>query len=127
VRKTLAALEKMGLAVKDENGFYCQRDSLLTTGDETASVYLAHFQMHTMDLAKQALQAMAPEERDISVVACALSAGGFRRVKETIQACRKQILNIAREDRDLERVYQCNFQFFPVSIKRKTHHGAASR
>jgi uncharacterized protein (TIGR02147 family) len=110
----------MGLAAIDNNGFYRQSNAFLTTGDETASLHLAHFQLFTMDRAKLALQTIKPEDRDISVVACSLSSEGFNRVKETIQSCRKQILQIAQEDTSPGRVYQCNFQFYPVSKKRES-------
>jgi uncharacterized protein (TIGR02147 family) len=119
VRDALLSLEKMGLASKDSDGRYRQHDAFLTTGNETASLHLAHFQLFTLDRAKLALQTIKPEERDISVVACALSPEGFNRVKETIQACRKQVLQIAQDDTSVGRVYQCNFQFYPVSRKRK--------
>jgi uncharacterized protein (TIGR02147 family) len=119
VREALASLEKMGLATRDAEGYYRQRDAFLTTGNETDSLHLAHFQLFTMDRAKLALQTIKPEDRDISVVACALSPDGFNRVKETIQACRKQVLQIAQEDTSPCRVYQCNFQFYPVSRKRE--------
>jgi uncharacterized protein (TIGR02147 family) len=117
VQEALLSLEKMGLASKDGDGFYRQRDAFFTTGNETDSLHLAHFQLFTMDRAKLALQTVKPEERDISVIACALSPEGFNRVKETIQSCRKQILQIAQEDASAGRVYQCNFQFYPVSKK----------
>jgi uncharacterized protein (TIGR02147 family) len=119
VREALVSLEKMGLAARDNDGYYRQHDAFLTTGNETSSLHLAHFQLFTMDRAKLALQTMKPQERDISVVSCALSPDGFNRVKETIQASRKQVLQIAQEDKSPGRVYQCNFQFYPVSKKRE--------
>jgi uncharacterized protein (TIGR02147 family) len=119
VQEAFGALEKMGLVARDSNGFYQQCDKFISTGDETASVYLAHFQLYTMDLAKLALQTVKPEERDISIVACSLSPEGFGRVKEAIQLFRKQVLAIAHEDTSLNRVFQCNIQFFPVTKKGK--------
>jgi uncharacterized protein (TIGR02147 family) len=119
VQDALLSLEKMGLAAKGDDGCFRQRDAFLTTGNETASLHLAHFQLFTMDRAKLALQTIKPEERDITVVACALSPEGFSRVKETIQACRKQVLQITQEDASPNRVYQCNFQFYPVSKKKE--------
>lgn len=110
-------LETMGLVKKNEEGFYKPCDAYLSTGNEVKSLELANFQLRTMDLAKRALEKISVEERDISVLTMSLSQDGFRRIKSEIQNFRKNLAKIALEDRDANRVYQCNFQFFPVTKK----------
>jgi len=117
VREALDAMEAMKLIKRDDKGYYAQRESFVSTGDEVNSLDLAHFQFQTMDMGKRALQTLKAEERDISVVSCALSEKGYDEAKEAIREFRKRLLKIAENDDKLDRVYHCNIQFFPVTRK----------
>jgi uncharacterized protein (TIGR02147 family) len=108
-------LERLGFIAKGDDGRYRPRDRLVSTGDEAHSVQLADFQLTTMDMAKRSLEKHSADKRDISFVSLTLSKEGFGRVKSEVQAFRKRLLLIAEEERRPDRIYQCNFQVFPVT------------
>jgi uncharacterized protein (TIGR02147 family) len=111
----ILALERLGLVKKDNNGCYRPIDRLITTGDEVHSVQLANFQLTTMDMAKRSLQKHPAEERDISFVSLTLSKERFNQIKSEVQAFRKRLLLMAKDEQKPDRVYQCNIQLFPVT------------
>jgi uncharacterized protein (TIGR02147 family) len=114
-------LEKLGFIAKDNDGFYRPRECLITTGDEAHSVQLANFQLATMDLAKRSLEKHPADKRDISFVSLTLSADSFGLVKSEVQAFRKRLLLMAKDEKKPDRVYQCNIQLFPVTRKPDSH------
>lgn len=108
-------LERLGFIACDDDGFYRPQDRLVTTGDEVHSVQLASYQLATMDMAKRSLEKHPAEQRDISFVSLTLSAESFLQVKSEVQAFRKRLLLMAKDEQRPDRVYQCNIQLFPMS------------
>jgi uncharacterized protein (TIGR02147 family) len=108
-------LERLGFITKDNKGCYRPIDHLVTTGDEVHSVQLANFQITTMDMAKRSLEKHPAEKRDISFVSLTLSKESFNQVKAEVQAFRKRLLLMAKDEQKPDRVYQCNIQLFPVT------------
>jgi uncharacterized protein (TIGR02147 family) len=70
-----------------------------------------------MTKAIDALDSVEPKDREVSSVCVPVSEKTMHKIKSMIQEYRQQILNLANEDRDADRVYQLNFQFFPLSKK----------
>jgi uncharacterized protein (TIGR02147 family) len=108
-------LVKLGFISKDGKGYYRPHDCLITTGDEVHSVQLANFQLATMDMAKRSLEKHVAKKRDISFVSLTLSEESFGFVKSEVQAFRKRLLLIAKDEPEPDRLYQCNIQLFPVT------------
>lgn len=108
-------LESLGFIVRDSLGVYRPQDRFVTTGDEAHSVQLASYQLATMDMAKRSLEKHPAEKRDISFVSLTLSRDSFARVKSEVQAFRKRLLLMAKDEQKPDRVYQCNIQLFPMS------------
>jgi uncharacterized protein (TIGR02147 family) len=113
--EAIRELERLGFIEKDNDGFYRPRDRLVTTGDEADSVQLASFQLATMDMAKRSLEKHPAEKRDISFVSMTLSPDTFIKVKSEVQAFRKKLLLMAKNEQKPDRIYQCNIQLFPVT------------
>jgi uncharacterized protein (TIGR02147 family) len=108
-------LEKLGFIAKDSAGAYRPCDHLVSTGDEVHSVQLANFQLTTMDMAKRSLEKHPPAMRDISFVSLTLAEESFGLVKSEVQAFRKRLLLIAKDEQNPDRLCQCNIQLFPVT------------
>lgn len=115
--KAVRELETLEMLEKDADGYYVQKDSTISTGNEIRSLQVANFQVETMDLAKAAIDRFPMEERDISCMTMTLSQSSFEQVKSEIQAFRKRLSAIAVADERVDQVYQCNIQFFPVTRK----------
>ena len=114
-KEAVDVLLQLGLIRRNQNGIMKTSDTAISAGDELASKHVLHFQVTTMDLAKQALQDVSAANRDISVLSMGLSEDSFRLVKNEIRHFRKRLAKIAIEDKAASRVYQLNFQFFPLS------------
>jgi uncharacterized protein (TIGR02147 family) len=118
VRQSVALLLKLGLIEKTENGFV-QTDSVITTGDEVASLAVQNFHLQNLFLAGESLDTVPAPDRDISCLVAGLSEKGFRQFKSEIQALRKRLLRIAREDKGPAKVYHASFQLFPTSQEKE--------
>ncbi|MGL1902908.1 MAG: TIGR02147 family protein [Fibrobacterales bacterium] len=112
-------LSDMALIDKDDEGYYRPVNSAISTGDEVKSLHTAKFQLDTMDMGKNALNKVNPKERDISCLSMSLSEDTFNLIKMEIQYFRKRLAKLAVEETNLQRVYQLNFQFFPVTTETK--------
>jgi uncharacterized protein (TIGR02147 family) len=112
-------LEELGLIQKNKDGYYCQVENAVTSGDEVKSLHLTNFQIATMELAKRSIQKIPAAERDVSVLTMTLSQDTFQMIKSELQHMRKRIAKIAVDEDKPDRVYQLNIQFFPVTKKPK--------
>lgn len=114
-REAVLALEEMGLVKKDAQGCYRQAEQVVSTGDELESFHVANFQQSTIEKAKRAIEKVKAANRDISVLTMTVSEESFKQMKTEIQLFRKKLLQMAAADNKVDRVYQCNINFFPVS------------
>lgn len=115
--KSMLILQRLGLIVKNGQGLYSQGSSCLTTGLQWDNAVIAAFQMKMGELGVQAIQKIPKQERDISTLTVSLTEEGFGRVKALLKSVRDAVLLEAKEGGD--RVFQINFQIFPVSKKPK--------
>ena len=114
-KRAIELLERLSLIVKKDDGRYHLTNRIVSTGDSVGSTAVVNFQQQTMDLAKEALERFSKEQRDSSTLTLGLSEEGYRAVVEKIAALRKELLAIARFDRDINRVIQVNLHAFPLS------------
>jgi len=119
VKKAVELLIQLGLLSRDSNGRYAVAEAPLTAGDEVQSAALVRFHKQSMGLSVRALERFAAPQRDISGVTMSLSRDGFEKLKAELQAFRKKAMLIAEQDTDEEGVFQLNFQFFPLSKRKK--------
>jgi uncharacterized protein (TIGR02147 family) len=115
VKEALELLERLGMVEKTKDGLYRQRDSLISTGNQVRSVHVANFQLQTLQMAIAALDTMGPELRDFSTLTLSVSEDGLNKIKNVLTESRKAIMNIAKNDTNENRVYQLNFQLFPLT------------
>jgi uncharacterized protein (TIGR02147 family) len=76
---------------------------------------VANFQVSTIELAKQALDRHPWTCRDVSTLTLTLSEKTFMLAREKIEGLRKELLLLAEQDQNVNRVYQANFQLFPLT------------
>jgi uncharacterized protein (TIGR02147 family) len=118
-KRAIALLLRLGLIKKDSHGCFRPTEKIVTTGENWRSFAIANFQKSTIALAGEAIERFMPEDRDISTLTVNLSAKGIGMVKEKIQALRKEILEVENMDAERDRVFQVNFQIFPMSKSSK--------
>ena len=54
-------------------------------------------------------------ERNFSGITMGVSAEGFAKVAEELAQCRKRIVSIVAEDKNVEKVCRLNMQLFPLT------------
>jgi uncharacterized protein (TIGR02147 family) len=68
-----------------------------------------------LKLASNALEQVSTPRRDISTLTAGVSEEGFNIIKKEIQLFRKRLVQLIDEDKNQDRVYQINFQLFPLT------------
>ncbi len=116
-KKAIQVLEKCDLIRKDKNGYYYQTSAIISSGNDFKSMNVANFQLATIDLAKDAIRGTRKlhKDRSISTVTLTLSKKSYESASEKIAKLRKDLLALAEQDKAVDRVYQMNFQIFPLT------------
>lgn len=115
VKQAIRLLERLGLIRAGHDGVYQRAERVISTGYEARSVAVTNHVIQSMERARQALEKLPREVRGISNVTLSLSEKGYREVEERIKLFRRQLLEIAYRDREVDRVYQVNIQAVPLS------------
>ena len=120
VQKSLNFLMKAGLLKKaGDNAFELAETSIRGTPDATRLALRGmHRQMSR--LATPAID-LPVEERHFSGVTMGLSRESFSKIENVLDECRRKIVAIAAEDKDIDQVYRLNLQLFPLTKKAKEH------
>jgi len=118
-KSAVRLLLDLGLIRRTPSGRYCQTDKSITTGDEVRSLAVAAFQKENLRLAAESIDRHKRQLRDISTLTVGISEAGFSRVTEEVAAFRKRLAEIVEKDAPVDRVYQINFQVFPLSTPPK--------
>ncbi len=118
--KAIRLLKKLGFIKLDESGKYVQTSALINTDRDLQSLAIRNFHSQMITLAKDSIECVSPEKREISSVTAHVSQKGFCRLKTRIQEFREELLQIVAEDNNVDRVYQINFQLFPLSKEPET-------
>ncbi|MGE0615446.1 MAG: TIGR02147 family protein [Bacteriovoracia bacterium] len=116
-KKALSELQALGILARNpDTGRLKHNTYSILTQDEVTSSYAAQFHREMIRLAGEAIDRIPKPDRDISAATFLLSEEAARQFKETIRAMRDKLMDIvAHDDRKSPRVYQVNFQFFPLS------------
>jgi len=120
IQKSLNFLMKAGLLKKaGDNAYELAETSIRGTPDATR---LALRGMHR-EMSKLATPAidLPVEERHFSGVTMGLSRESFNKIENVLDECRRKIVAIAAEDKDIDQVYRLNLQLFPLTRKAKEH------
>lgn len=117
-KESVELLQKLNLIKKGEDGQFITTSRFLTTeGMETGTLAIRNMQKTMAKLAVRAIDAMPPENRDISGVSIAISDKSLPAIREELQKCRRRIFEIAAGDKECDSVYRANLHLFPVSGK----------
>ncbi|MBD3419096.1 MAG: TIGR02147 family protein [Chitinivibrionales bacterium] len=114
VRTSIRLLEKLGLIERDIENVLKPTDSIISTGDPELPNAIANYNLQMIDLAKEALDGFPKKQREFSTLTLGISEKSYGRIKEEFSRFRKNLLHIVKEERHADRVYQANFQLFPL-------------
>ena len=114
-RGAIKLLSRLNLIQKNSNGVWEQTDQDLTTGPEVRSLVVSNFHKEMLQLAGASIDNVSAEDRDISALTLSISRESFPELKSRIIAFRKELLEMAGQDKNPDQVAQVNIQLFPLS------------
>jgi uncharacterized protein (TIGR02147 family) len=95
----------------------------MTTGETWRGMAIHGFQRTAARMAVDAIDRFPKQERDFSTLTVCLSHEKMAAIREIIRKARDEILAIEENEKAPERVYQINFQVFPLSSPRSHGRG----
>jgi uncharacterized protein (TIGR02147 family) len=114
-RKSIELLAGLGFIIKDAAGAWRPASANISTGGSFNGLNVANFHRNTLELAVRALDAVPPELRGFSTLTLPLSRDKIRKAKLAIKNLRMYLLALSENGANADRVYQFNFQLFPVT------------
>jgi uncharacterized protein (TIGR02147 family) len=111
----LALLVELGLLVRGREGRLEQAATIVTTGSGPLGHHVVNYHRTMLERAIRALDELSREERDISTLTLCVAASAVEGLKERVRAFRRELLALAEDDPNPERVVQINFQIFPLT------------
>jgi len=114
-RSSVTLLQKLGLLEKQPSGFYKITTTGITTGNEIKSLAVYHFHRKTADLAKDALEKIPGNKRNITGLTVGISEATYINICSEIDALRAKIISMSEQDACSDRTYHLNFHLFPLS------------
>jgi uncharacterized protein (TIGR02147 family) len=114
-KKAISLLETLGLIEKKANNGYYLTNKIVSTGDHCRSIAVKTYQEETMRLALESVSRHASEKRNISTVTITLAESDLDEINQIIKNFRSTLLNVARDTKNPDKVYQLNVQLFPLT------------
>jgi uncharacterized protein (TIGR02147 family) len=117
-RNSVELMMRLRLVKKNDLGYFLPSDAVIDSGPAIGSLAVTNYAGNMIDLGKQALDRIPQEERVFSWATLGISEEGYETVLQELREFRRRVYAIAEADK-AQRVYQFNFQVFPVSKKNK--------
>jgi uncharacterized protein (TIGR02147 family) len=119
VKRSIEVLLQLKFIKKQEK-YYIQDSPVIATGTEVNSIAVNHFHKAMGQRAVEALDRIAKHERNITAVTLRVPKNTFKIIKQKIEDFRKELLALPTCcEEDGYRVYQINFQAFPVTREQE--------
>jgi len=120
IREAIELLLRLNLIYRDKNHILKKTDNLITAaGSSVDPSAIRKYQSDSMDLAKTALYNIEKELRDISTVTLSTNKEGMEKIKARIEQFRSEIMAIANQSKNCDRVIQLNVQLFPLCLHER--------
>ncbi len=119
-KKAIQILEKLNLIQKDTKGYYRRCEQVVSTGypktDKRINLLnIINFQKSMMEMAHETYDRIPFKQIDMSTLTLSISEETYLAMKEDIAGFRSKLLGMAEKDAEPNRIYQLNYQFFPLS------------
>jgi len=117
-KRALAVLASLKLLQRRAGGRLRQAAPIVTTGVGPLPHHIVAYHRSMLERASQALDEVARDEREVSAITLCVSHDVMLQLKERIREFRRELLHLAEQQGQPERVVQLNFQLFPLSRKK---------
>lgn len=116
-REAVALLSRLKLIRKTPHGGYEPTERVVLSGPQNVPAQMRSVLLNHLDLARNALDAVPASQRPFSYLTVSVSERSFTRIHEKLRMLRDEVFELVTRDQDVDRLYQLNMQFFPVSEK----------
>lgn len=116
--EAMETLVSLGMLAVEADGRVTPGASVVTTGAETRGMHIANYHRAMMERAAASIDLVPRDQRDISSLTFCVGAGRLEQIKERVRQFRKEIIGLAADDAEGDRVVQLNLQLFPLSHPR---------
>lgn len=114
-RAAILVLLDLGL-IKPHGDRYVQTRKVLHTRDSLISRAIKTYQRETIELAAGALDRFPPDQRWITTLTMGLGGERWAESIRILEECRQKLIDLGSESGDVDRVFQFNFQAFPLGV-----------
>ncbi len=115
VRKSLQFLERAGFLKQTTENVYEQTEKSVEGSKEGLPLAIRAMHREMGNLAVDSLDRFTADERNVTGVTMGVNREAYEKIVEELDACRKKIVAIASECKDISQVYRLNLQLFPLS------------
>ena len=112
--ESIAMLKSIGL-VAEKDGRLQATEKLISSGDAIQAAFVNNLHLEMAKLAFRFLDLFGTGERDYSGLTLTLSPASFKKIKGKLKQYRQELMDIASQDADPDRVYRMNLQLFPLT------------
>jgi uncharacterized protein (TIGR02147 family) len=114
-RQAIDTLKSIGLVAENERGSLQPVDKTVSKDSTFQSVHWRNFVVAMMDLAIESVDRHKAEQRDLSSVTVGLSETALSIARQEVALLRKRLLALSEQVAKPDKIYQCNFQIFPLT------------
>lgn len=115
-RDAVRLLKRLGLIKKESNGLYSHLEKAIRSDSDMARNAIRSFNRKMAELGAESVERYSPDERNVTGITVGASKAAYEMIVAEIQACKDRIVSIVNRDDKSSRVYQVNFQAFPLSV-----------
>lgn len=121
VAKSLSLLKRLGQIHFDaEKGRLVPSQTFVNTGPEVLGLAIIRYHQQMIELARDALTDVPPEQREISAVTISVASDQLQDIKQRIQEFQRELMTMSESAENANEVFQINLQVFPLaSVKTK--------
>lgn len=114
-RRSVELLKRLELIKQDNDGIYSSVQKTITTGAQVQKRALRSYYQSCLQIAQQSINGVAPELRNISGLTLGVSEKTYQKMVERLAELRQEFMQMADSDHEADRVYNIQFQAYPVS------------
>jgi len=115
-KEAVELLRRLGFIVKKADGSWVKAEDVVTTGQQVGAEVVQAFQIAMLEIALGALDRFPKRLRTFSTLTLSLNEEDYRTILEELRLFRRRVLEIAKKSKSPDRVYQYNFQVFPLAL-----------
>jgi len=124
-KKAIEILKRLKFIKSNGDGSYGKIEATLTTGSSPQDLNInllniINFQKTMLSMAQEAYDRHPLKKIDMSTLTLSVSDDTYQMMKEEISDFRKKLLNMAIKDKQPDRLYQLNYNLFPLTKVKET-------